>query len=39
MNDKDLVQWEERRDLGQEILGGIKDIRGRQKRIESRKFG
>ena len=27
MNDKDLAQWEKERDLGQEILEGIKDIK------------
>lgn len=27
MNDKDLVAWEESRDLGQEILQGIKEIK------------
>ena len=27
MNDKDLAEWEEGRDLGQEILQGVKEIK------------
>ena len=27
MNEKDLSQWEQGRDLGQEILEGVKDIK------------